>query len=79
MGERWKVYDVVVEGSSIVNNCRSQCDCVMARSSFDELLERVKHGQLDAASRGGKQKSTEHLSVFAVLAQMPGTSRVNFR
>ena len=79
MGEQWKVYDVVVEGISIVNNYRSQFDRVMARSSFDELLEGVKHGQLDAASRGGKQKSRERLSVFAVLAHMPGTSRVNFR
>ena len=38
----WKVYDVVVEHVSLVNNYRSQFSRVLARSSFDDLLRRMK-------------------------------------
>jgi phospholipid transport system substrate-binding protein len=34
---KWKVYDVVVENISIVNNYRSQFDRVISKSSFDDL------------------------------------------
>ena len=34
----WRVYDVVVEGISLVENCRSQFDRVLRRKSFDALL-----------------------------------------
>jgi phospholipid transport system substrate-binding protein len=36
---RWKIYDVVAENISVVNNYRAQFDRVIARSSFDELLK----------------------------------------
>jgi len=39
---RWRVYDVVAEGISVVNNYRSQFNRVMANSSFDELLRKMK-------------------------------------
>lgn len=39
---KWKVYDVIIEGISLVNNFRSQFDRVLASSSFDELLKKLK-------------------------------------
>jgi phospholipid transport system substrate-binding protein len=42
VGGRWRVYDVVAEGISVVNNYRSQFSRVMANSSFDELLRKMK-------------------------------------
>jgi phospholipid transport system substrate-binding protein len=39
---RWKIYDVVAEGISLVNNYRSQFNRVIARSSFDELMRKMK-------------------------------------
>ncbi len=39
---RWRVYDVVAEGISVVNNYRSQFNRVMANSSFDELIRKMK-------------------------------------
>jgi len=39
---QWKVYDVVVENISLVNNYRSQFNRVLARSSFEELLKIMK-------------------------------------
>jgi phospholipid transport system substrate-binding protein len=40
--ERWRIYDVVAENISLVNNYRSQFNRVIARSSFEELLKRMK-------------------------------------
>jgi phospholipid transport system substrate-binding protein len=54
-GNDWKVYDVVIENVSIVNNYRSQFNRVIARSSFEDLMRRMKDKQFEAV--GKKQKS----------------------
>ena len=38
----WKVYDVVIENISLVGNYRSQFSRVLASSSFDELLQKLR-------------------------------------
>jgi phospholipid transport system substrate-binding protein len=38
----WKVYDVIIEDISFVNNYRAQFNRVLARSSFGKLLETMK-------------------------------------
>ena len=38
----WRVYDVVVEGVSIVNNYRAQFDRFLSKKSFDELLQTLR-------------------------------------
>jgi len=40
-GSEWKVYDVIIENISIVNNYRSQFQRILSRSSFAELLRRL--------------------------------------
>ena len=42
VGGKWRVYDVVAEGISLVNNYRSQFNRVMANSSFEELIRKMK-------------------------------------
>lgn len=39
---KWKIYDVVAENISLVNNYRSQFNRVIARSSIEELLRIMK-------------------------------------
>jgi phospholipid transport system substrate-binding protein len=39
---KWKIYDVVVENISVVNNYRSQFNHVIRSSSFEELLKRMR-------------------------------------
>jgi phospholipid transport system substrate-binding protein len=41
----WKVYDVVIENISLVNNYRSQFNRVLANASFDELLRKMREKQ----------------------------------
>jgi phospholipid transport system substrate-binding protein len=38
----WKVYDVVIENVSLVNNYRAQFNRVLATSSYEELVNRMK-------------------------------------
>ena len=41
-GSQWKVYDVVIENVSIVNNYRSQFARILSRSSFAALLQTIR-------------------------------------
>ena len=47
----WKVYDVVIEDISLVNNYRSQFNRVLATSSYEELVNRMKGKTLSAPAR----------------------------
>jgi phospholipid transport system substrate-binding protein len=44
----WKVYDVVIEDVSLVDNYRSQFSRVLAKSSFEELLKRMREKTFSA-------------------------------
>jgi phospholipid transport system substrate-binding protein len=39
---KWRIYDVVAENISLVNNYRAQFNRVIAKSSFEELLKSMK-------------------------------------
>lgn len=41
-GDNWQIYDVLVEGVSIVSNYRKQFDSMLKRSTFDELITKLK-------------------------------------
>ena len=42
MNGDWKVYDVVIEDVSVINNYRSQFNRVLSTSSYEELVNRMK-------------------------------------
>ena len=42
VGDDWKIYDVVIENISLVNNYRSQFNRILANASFDELLKKLR-------------------------------------
>jgi phospholipid transport system substrate-binding protein len=50
----WKVYDVVIEDISLVNNYRAQFNRVLAKGSFEELLTRMKEKQFSAPATRAK-------------------------
>jgi phospholipid transport system substrate-binding protein len=47
IGQDWKVYDVIAEDISMVNNFRSQFNRVISSSSYEELVRRLKEKQAD--------------------------------
>jgi phospholipid transport system substrate-binding protein len=44
-GERWLVYDVVIEGVSLVSNYRTQFNKIIQTSSYAELVKRMRTKQ----------------------------------
>ena len=58
-GERWLVYDVNIEGVSLVSNYRTQFNKIIQTASFDELLQKLrsKQGELAADEPQGKKAS----------------------
>ena len=44
-GDRWLVYDVVIEGVSLVANYRTQFNKIIQTSSFQELVNKMKNKQ----------------------------------
>jgi len=51
VGERWLVYDVSVEGVSLVSNYRAQFDRIIRSSSYKQLAEKLK-AKKDEAREG---------------------------
>jgi phospholipid transport system substrate-binding protein len=41
-GDRWLIYDILIENVSLVANYRSQFDRIVRSSSYDELVRRLK-------------------------------------
>ena len=55
----WKVYDVVVENVSLVNNYRDQFNRILTRYSYAELIRRMKAKQFEDAGRVGRKTGTD--------------------
>jgi len=51
-GEKWLVYDVIIEGVSLVANYRTQFNKIIQTSSFQELVKKMKSKQEELASGG---------------------------
>jgi phospholipid transport system substrate-binding protein len=47
-GDRWLVYDVSVEGVSLINNYRTQFDKIIQTSSYAELVRKMKAAEVAA-------------------------------
>ncbi|MEE9604134.1 MAG: ABC transporter substrate-binding protein [Candidatus Scalindua sp.] len=39
---KWKIYDVIIEGASVVRNYRSQINSILVQSSYEELVQKMK-------------------------------------
>jgi phospholipid transport system substrate-binding protein len=46
----WKVYDVVIEDISLVNNYRSQFNRVLAKSPYEQLVKTMKEKTFSVGS-----------------------------
>ena len=55
-GERWRVYDVLIEGVSLVGNYRSQFNRVIQQSGYDELIKKMKAKQDELQFDAGTAK-----------------------
>ena len=44
--DKWEVYDIIVEGVSLVNNYRSQFSQIIRSSSYEELVRKLRNKTL---------------------------------
>jgi phospholipid transport system substrate-binding protein len=51
----WRVYDVIIEEISLVNNYRSQFGAILQKSSFQDLLARLREMVKSADSGSGRK------------------------
>ncbi|MBI3105332.1 MAG: ABC transporter substrate-binding protein [Candidatus Rokubacteria bacterium] len=55
-GDRWLVYDVFIEGVSLVTNYRTQFDRIIRVASYQELARRLRANQAEFSAPGGSQQ-----------------------
>jgi phospholipid transport system substrate-binding protein len=48
-GDKWYIYDVTIEGVSLINNYRTQFDRIIRSSGYPELVKRLKERKPIAA------------------------------
>lgn len=41
-GQKWEVYDIIIEGVSLVNNYRTQFNQIIRSGSYEELIKKLK-------------------------------------
>ena len=60
IGNRWLIYDVSIEGISLVSNYRSQFDRVIRNSSYKQLAEKLRTKQDEGreADAGGVKRAS---------------------
>ena len=54
---RWLVYDVVIEGVSLVGNYRTQFNKIIQTSSWDDLVQKLRSKSIGAPLAGTERKS----------------------
>ncbi|MFO0753344.1 MAG: ABC transporter substrate-binding protein [Thermodesulfovibrionales bacterium] len=52
---KWAVYDVVIEGVSLVNNYRTQFNAILRSGGYEELIRRMEKKQVSEATEKAKQ------------------------
>jgi phospholipid transport system substrate-binding protein len=55
-GDRWLVYDVFIEGVSLIANYRTQFDRIMRTGSYQELARRLRAKEAEFSAPAGPQQ-----------------------
>ena len=55
-GDRWLVYDVNIEGVSLVSNYRTQFNKIIQTASYQELITKMKNSQGEFNAPGGPRE-----------------------
>lgn len=61
-GGEWRVYDVVVDGISLVSNYRGQFNRIIRSSSFEDLVEKLRKKPEEIKKTEGAKKPDEKTS-----------------
>ena len=53
-GDKWYIYDVIIEGVSLVNNYRTQFDRIIRSSSYGELVKKLRDRRQASSALPGR-------------------------
>jgi phospholipid transport system substrate-binding protein len=56
-GDRWRAYDVLIEGVSLVSNYRTQFNKIIQQAGYNELVNKLKAKQEELDFEAGQKKS----------------------
>jgi phospholipid transport system substrate-binding protein len=71
----WKIYDLVIENVSVVNNYRSQFNRILNGASFDELLERMRETRTNQVQAKKLRPDSTIVSASLLAAASPSRPR----
>jgi phospholipid transport system substrate-binding protein len=57
VSSRWVIYDVLIEGVSFVGNYRSQFNRIISKTSYGDLVKKLRHKQLEGATAEGTERA----------------------
>jgi len=58
-GDKWLVYDVVIEGVSLISNYRTQFNKIITTSSYQELVKKMKSKQEEFLTEEKQKKASQ--------------------
>ncbi len=64
--KEWKIYDVVIENISLVNNYRAQFNRILATASFEELLKKLREKK--GKELGAERSQLGIIGSYAILS-----------
>lgn len=70
-GDRWRAYDVSIEGVSLIANYRSQFNAVIQRSSFQALVKAIKAKQSEPSGPKRRERRPEEAVAGAPAPELP--------
>ena len=59
-GDRWMIYDVSVEGISLVSNYRTQFNKIIQTNGFNGLVEKMRTKQNEFAEEEAQRKKVKN-------------------
>jgi phospholipid transport system substrate-binding protein len=59
-GDRWMIYDVNIEGISLVSNYRTQFNKIIQTSGYNTLVDRMKTKQTEFLEEAAKKKKVQN-------------------
>lgn len=59
-GENWMIYDVNIEGISLVSNYRTQFNKIIQTSGYNSLVDRMKTKQTEFREESGRKKKVQN-------------------
>lgn len=71
LNKGWKIYDIVIENVSLINNYRSQFHRIITNDSYEELLRRMK----SAPQRASKEEELRAIRGWMIMSIFAKSSK----